>query len=1412
MMKLIKTFLQRQEGSFFKKWTACAAYKEILLMVLLILISSNLYSEDTGFKYFKNYSYWDYDHQPQNWAVIQDKHGIIYVGNNGGLLEFDGVSWRLIETPGYTPVRSMAIDETGTLYIGGRNEIGYLAPDSRGFLQYVSLLGHLEEEQQSFGNVLKTISMKEGIYFCTVKYLFRWHPKTGKIKVWKPTTTTQRFLMAFLCHKKLVIHQENSGLMQMVNNSLELLPGSEIFAREGIAMAVPFVSQNSFDTPYRNPSPTLLICTRSGRFYLYDGKTVKPFLTEVDDFLKKNKVYHGIRLSSGDFALATLRGGLVIMNSSGHLKYLFNKNSGLQDDNVRYVFEDFQGNLWLGLDRGVSKIEYASPFFLYDNRSDLPGIVLTVMRHRKDLYVGSTWGLFVQGPLKKAFHPVSGISNICWSLVSIDDSLLAATTRGVFQVKKDSNKKVTDISSYVLFHSKRFPNRTWCGTRHGLVILDRENEQWHESQHLPGITQPIHSIAEEKDGDVWLGTLTGSVLKVNSPGDTLQFTPLITRYDASHGLPPGRIDVVMAAGHVVLTTDKGMFCFDEEKKVFVPDRILGNEFAGGAKPVFRIAEDKNKNIWFSSESRNFKAIPGPGKSVKIFSKPFLRLPVSQVNTIYPDPDEKTVWFGGTDGLIRYDSIVKKNTDLFFSASIREVLVNRTTPIFGGHGTHSDSPGFNPIIAYKDRNLRFKCAAPCYENESATRYRYYLEGYDDDWSDWTSEPQKDYTNLDAGSYHFRVQAKDVYENVSQETAFQFRVLPPWTKTWWALLIYGAGLLLVMYLVVKWRSGKLEQEKQKLERIVKNRTREINDKNQQLENQTLQLKDQSEKLKEMDQVKSRFFANISHEFRTPLTLIMGPLEQMLSQSQNQEQEKTVNVMLRNSQRLLTLINQLLDLSRLNSGKMKLHAGRQDIVPFLRGILSSFELLALQNRLQLEFSSEKETIDLYFDCQKMEQIITNLLINAVKFTPPQGKIRVSVTVTGSGAIENERDISPGFVEIAIRDTGKGIPQDQLSYIFDRFYQAGGSQQWEQDHKGTGTGIGLALTKELVILHYGKIDVHSRTGEKSGTEFIIQFPLGNEHLKPEEIVEVPPSPSNLKKSGEIPGFYLVKEDENESGTVSKKRKRKKQNATDIEPETREQDETDVILVVEDNADVRKFIKDPLESCYTVVEAVDGAQGIKMAKEIMPDLVISDIMMPSADGYELCRALKKDIATSHIPIILLTAKASEESVIQGLETGADDYITKPFNANVLAARVKNLIDLRRQLQLKIQRQKMLLPSEISASSMDETFLKEFQEVIEKNLSDPDFNVEELSRKLYMGRSTLHKKIRALTGETPNQFIQSYRLERAAQLLKANFGNITEVAFEVGFSSTAYFTKCFKEKFHQLPSSFQAAEGPGSNP
>ena len=1315
----------------------------------------------SGFKYRTNYST---GLHPQNWCIVQDRRGIIYAANNGGVLEFDGVSWRTIRVPNWV-VRSLAVDDQGTVYVGGIDELGYLAPDAKGALQYISLLENVPDQQKKFSTVWRVNTAKDGVYFRAKRYLFRWQPSTRQMKVWQ---TQKTFDASFVCSGKLFIHQRGVGLMQMVGDDLQVVRGNESFASVEIYMMAPYGDRK------------ILIGTRSKGFFVYDcpGMSSQPFPTGADDFLRKNELYYGIQLADGGFALATLQGGMAIIDTAGRLKGILTGETGLPADDIFHVYEDLQGSLWLAHGKGITQIEYNSPISVFDqDRSNLRGLVLSVVRHGpgKRLYVGTTYGLHVLEPTGPGpFRLISGATNNCWHLLSVGDSLLAATNNGVFQVGGNDEMagKIISIPAYFLCRSKKDPNRIWVGTRQGLVLLSPAKNRWIEEKQFENIGDEIRSIVEDGEGNLWLGILTKGVISVALTGETIAPQAAVTHYGAAQGLPPGEIAVSLVAGRIVCTTKKGLFRFDKEKKIFVPDSCLGNRFADGSRNVFRIAEDNDKNLWFHSEFRNYGAARQADGTYTVSDRPFLRIPLSQVNAIYPDPGGDSVWFAGNDGLIRWDKTLKKDYRQKFPVLIRRVTVNGR-PIFEGYR----DPDIFPIIAYKDRNLRFEYAAPSFEAETETRYRCFLQGYDDGWTEWNPLDHKDYTNLDAGHYTFRVRARNVYGADSTEALFRFRVLPPWTKTWWAFLLYALAAFLSLFLVVKWRSRKLVHEKQRLEQIIRERTREIADKGRQ-------LADQAEQLKEMDRVKSRFFANISHEFRTPLTLIMGPIEQILSGAVKGQpaQEKKLRLMLRNSQRLLNLINQLLDLSKLESGKMKLRASRQNIVPFLKGMLASFEVLATRQDLELTFFTEEDDISLYFDAEKLEEVLVNLLANAVKFTPAGGKITLAARIAKAQPGTDQED----SLEISVSDTGPGIPREQLAHIFDRFYQADSTYE----HHWKGSGIGLALVKELVELHHGTIEVHNRQGEQTGCEFIVHLPQEKNRFLPGEIVDGAVAIDRTAIPRDIPGFTLEEGEDDggisagDSGTGDK----------------------DIILVVEDSPDMREFIRGALSPLYTVVEAGDGSQGLEKARQTIPDLIISDIMMPGIDGYELCKTLKQDVGTSHIPIILLTAKADQDNVLAGLETGADDYITKPFSTRILLARIKNLIDLRRIMQQNIQRRLTLQPAKVSIAKIDEDFLDELQKAIDKNLSDPDFNVDALCGRLYLSRATLWRKIHALTGESPTDFIRSVRLKRGAELLEQDFGTVTDVAFEVGFSSAAYFTKCFKEKFQQLPSSFLSSK------
>ncbi|MCU0289726.1 MAG: ATP-binding protein, partial [Acidobacteria bacterium] len=671
-----------------------------------------------------------------------------------------------------------------------------------------------------------------------------------------------------------------------------------------------------------------------------------------------------------------------------------------------------------------------------------------------------------------------------------------------------------------------------------------------------------------------------------------------------------------------------------------------------------------------------------------------------------------------------------------------------------------------------KRLDIYYTAVSFINPQGIRFRVKLEGYDDDWIDAGGQRNAVYNRLTPGHYTFKVAAgrqNGIWS--ADEATFSFYLRPYFYQTLWFYIIAVLFVLAAAFSFYHIRVGRLKAREKELNELVKSRT--------------VELETQSVKLKEMDKIKSRFFANISHEFRTPLTLILGPLEQMLTgpREGEKEQKKKIRMMLRNSGRLLGLINQLLELSKFDSGAVKLQATRQNIIPFLKGVLHSFDSLALQKELILEFQTQLEDITLYYDPVRLEEVFANLLSNAVKFTPAGGKITLAVQV--------KKDLSgieaQDFLEVLVSDTGPGIPREELAHIFDRFYQADSTYEYHRQ----GTGIGLAIAREIVELHHGTITAYSGS-ERSGTLFVIRLPMvsadqgtqedTSSHSKTSSSLDRHPAPRGLVAEGtEEEEFAPAEEEEkivNGPGALDR----------------------DIILVIEDSADVRQYIRGALEPVYAVVESIDGEQGLAKAKEMVPDLIICDVMMPGKDGFEVCREIKSDRITSHIPVILLTAKAGEENILTGFETGADDYITKPFSTRILSARIKNLIELRRQLQQNFGREMSLQPAKSTLTKIDQEFLMELQKVIGANISDPEFNVDQLNRKMYMSHATLYRKIHALTGETPVEFIRTCRLKKAAELLKAGKGNVGDVAFEVGFSNTSYFIKCFKEKFHQLPS------------
>ncbi|GAB3775751.1 hypothetical protein GCM10028818_20280 [Spirosoma horti] len=588
--------------------------------------------------------------------------------------------------------------------------------------------------------------------------------------------------------------------------------------------------------------------------------------------------------------------------------------------------------------------------------------------------------------------------------------------------------------------------------------------------------------------------------------------------------------------------------------------------------------------------------------------------------------------------------------------------------------------------------------------------------------------------------------------------------------------GVGLLAA--LIIAGLIMSRQRLKIRNDQVLLNQSKVVAQKNEQLEIQTHLLESQATRLtaqagqlQELDAAKSRFFTNVTHEFRTPLTLIIGTLSEKLhlltETPETTIRQPEVSVMYRNAQRLLHLINQLLDLSKLESGRLDVRLQTNDIRPLLNVVVSLFSSLAEQRHMRLSVQLSPEQLPVRYDADLVEKVITNLLANAFKFTPDGGEI----TVYAGPVMRNEA----AFVQIVVDDSGIGIAPDQTERIFERFYQGPASQVDRQP----GTGVGLSLVKEIIDLHQGRIQVENKAG--SGARFVVLLPLAA--LAEETASPVVPA--------RLPSEQIV-------STLSS------EPAPERSPLNKANDERPLLLIVEDNKDVQTFIRNLMETQYRVVVSQNGREGLNMAQTHLPDLIISDWMMPDMDGIALCQQIKATECTSHIPFILLTALSAQDKRLTGLETGADDYLTKPFDSRELLIRAQNLIMNRRKLHERFSREIRIQPNEITVTSADEKFMTRVMTIVEANLSNSEFSVEQFGREVGLSRMQLHRKLMALTGLASGDFIRIMRLKRAAQLLDGRSGNVSEIAYAVGFNSLSYFAKCFRDQFGVLPTEYQS--------
>ena len=804
-------------------------------------------------------------------------------------------------------------------------------------------------------------------------------------------------------------------------------------------------------------------------------------------------------------------------------------------------------------------------------------------------------------------------------------------------------------------------------------------------------------------------------------------------------------------GLVWIATREGLHVYDTRRHVFL-DLSPVAEAKGNF--IAAITEDQERNMWVSTSRKVIRVtVASDGKGSYLFDSRAYNSEDGLQNCDFNQRSIKTlhngiIAIGGLYGVnvfapdhIRYNKMLPNVMFTGLSLFDEAVKVGQS---YGGRVLIEKELNDveNVEFDYKQNIFSVSFASDNYNLPEKTQYMYKLEGFNNDWLTLpVGVHNVTFTNLAPGKYVLRVKAinSDGYVGIKEAT-LGIVVNPPFWMSWWAYLLYAVGLVVVLFLA-RYRMLKREREKFHL---------------QQIENEVA-------KNEEINNMKFRFFTNVSHELRTPLTLIISPLEGMLKETTDELQSTRLQLMYRNAQRLLHLVNQLLDFRKGEMSTHQLSLSEGDIISYVHSVCNSFLLMADKKHIQFSFFSGIDTFSMAFDADKVGKIVMNLLSNAFKFTPEGGRVTVMIEhVAGT----------PDILEIKIADTGIGISDVDKEHIFERFYQA--------DHKGveetTGNGIGLSLVRDFVTLHEGEVKVFDNIG--MGSVFVIQFPV--KHVETQ--VQLP----------EETGMPVGDEEDKE-----------------MKEEAREETERKnfpLLLIVDDNEDFRIFMRYSLELQYRVKLAVNGKEAWEMMQEELPDLVISDVMMPQMDGNELCRLIKQDKRTAHIPVILLTARQNTEAKLEGLQTGADDYVTKPFNMTILVLRIRKLIELSRYHRVT---QGMIdpAPSEIVITSLDEKLIEKAIKYVEDNMSRTELSVEELSRELGMSRVHLYKKLLQITGKTPIEFIRVIRLKRAAQLLRESQLHVSEVAFEVGFNNPKYFSRYFKDEFGVLPSVYQEKEG-----
>ena len=1326
-------------------------------------------------------------------AFLQDRQGFLWIGTFGGLSRFDGASFtNFLHDPADTTslaqnkVNSLFKDRAGSIWVGTNGGLDRFDPETETFTHY----RHDPADSTSISHdvVRAVVEGAGGAIWAGTRGggLNRLDPATGVLTriprtLYNPEPVEEQ-VFALLANADGTLWVGGSDGLARYDPNEQSFSVVRRVPNDPAALPLPTVYSLC-----RDPNGAIWAGTRTEGLFRYDPATQAvahyPNDPTAPGALGNPWVLSMTVDETGTLWAGTNGAGLHRYDREADAFTRFTHDpsnpESLRDNNVLALFESRDGVLWVGTYGGLARryplSQHVARVRPGGERSFRSNAVTAFAEDPTGtLWIGTVGeGLIRQEPSPSGdFTPVpheptrpfSRAATDILSLTVDDDGALWVgavgglyrrdPSTGAFSRFGDADVDAED-GMMVIYDLEAPDGRVLAGAGLGGVLDIELATNRSVRTRIVDSPEVVTAVLQDRSGEIWAGTYNVGLWRVveRNSAPTVRKRPAMT-------LSSQQVNVLYEdrAGAIWIGTSDGL----DRLTINGADTTLTRFHRTDGLPdtVIRgLLEDRQGRLWIATST----GLTWRDAQTGAFVSYDARDGIETGGPLYESPRTGRIYVGGNVGYAAFDPEAI-TTEPPPPAPVLTGLRILGDPVrIGAEGSplrRALSRTDDLQLRHDDRVVTFAFAALDFRAPSTHRYAVRLDGFDDDWREVGAQRHATFTNLSPGPYTFRVRTAGRDGAWGPETTLGVTILPPWWQTWWAYL--GYVLLFLGLLTTAYRMRRRRHElhhRLEIERI------------------------EAEKLRELDHARSRFFANVSHEFRTPLTLTLGPLNDMMAGLHgplDAPMMQQVDLARRNAGRVLDLINQMLDVARLEAGRTQLHARPLDLGAFVEAIAEPFQALADRKAMRFEIDRPDTPIEVFADPQQFEKVVANLLSNALKFTLKGGIVRVAITDDGDAA------------HVAVRDSGSGIPAADLPHVFDRFYQVGGASKTQ-----LGTGIGLALAKEIMDLHSGTLAVESEEG--FGSTFTLTLPLGRAHLAPDQIDETaaPWTPRSIR---------CIPEPDSDGAPAP----------VDESPAT----DVTTILVVDDHAEVRTYVRRHLEAppeghpAYRVLEAADGEAGLALANARLPDLVLSDVMMPKLDGMELCRALKSDPATDFIPVILLTAKAAPEDKIEGLGELADDYLTKPFDVAELRARIANLIAVRKRLRERFQKEGMALvsnedapapmriPAPEAVPSTADVFLEQVRAAVVAHLSDDSFSVQRLAGEVGMSRGHLHRQLKALVKQTPTDLIRTIRLERATHLLASRAGTVSEIAYAVGFKSLGHFSDSFKEAYGCRPSAY----------